>query len=93
MDLVRKLQVSNVIEKRAYRVFPTISPDPLHKLNREEMETWIKRKAGEFIRSKLVTCDQGDTEIEPYTIGLNFPDFEHAIELQAEGALYSLCSN
>ena len=89
VDVLRKAKVLVVIENRAHRMFPKFSTDPLHKLKREKMIQWIKRKAREYTRSETATVYDSDTEdnlessqvdTDPYAEGLdNLPDLESAI--------------
>ena len=44
-------------EKWSHRRFPKFTPDPLHKLNRVQMAKWIKRKAGEYMRSDTASVN------------------------------------
>ena len=89
VDVLQKAKVLVVIKDRAHRMFPKFCPDPLHKLNREKMVQWIKRKAREYTRSETATVYDSDTEdnlessqvaVDPYAIGLDhLPDLESAI--------------
>ena len=80
VDVVKKDKILKMIEKRAHRMFPKFTPDPLHKLNREHMVKWIKRKAREYMRSDTASVNDSDTEdngdptqvtTDPYSIGLD----------------------
>lgn len=58
------LQKATVLEvvPRSHGQFRKISPDPLHKLKRNTMHTWIKKKAREFSRRDRTTMNNSDTE-------------------------------
>ncbi len=60
--VLQKAEVLNVIVNRSHRMFPNFSPDPLHKLNREHMRTWIKKKAKVYTRSETAMTDTEDAE-------------------------------
>ena len=60
--MLKKAKILEVIEKRAHRMFPKFTPDPLHKLNREHMVKWIKRKAREYMRSDTASVNDSDAE-------------------------------
>ena len=62
VDVVKKAKVFEVIENRAHRMFPKFTPDPLHKLNREQMAKWIKKKAKEYMRSDTASVNDSETE-------------------------------
>ena len=64
VDVLQKSEVLNVIVNRSHRMFPKFSPDPLHKLNREHMIKWIKRKAKEYTRSETATVNDSDSDTE-----------------------------
>ena len=61
-QVLLKSRVVEVVENRAHRMFPTFSPDPLHKLDRDKMKKWIKRKAKEYMKSDTATVTDSDTE-------------------------------
>ena len=80
VDVLKKAKVLEVTEKRSHRMFPKFTPDPLHKLNREQMAKWIKRKAREYMRSDTASVNDSDTEdngqptqvtTDPYSFGLD----------------------
>lgn len=59
VDVLKKAEVT---ERRAHRMFPKFTPDPLHKLNREQMAKWIRTKAREHMRSVTASVDDSDPE-------------------------------
>lgn len=61
VGVLKKAKVLEVTEKRSHRMFPKFTPDPLHKLNREQMAKWIKRKAREYM-SDTASVNDSDTE-------------------------------
>ena len=86
VDVLKKAKVLEVIEKRSHRMFPKFNPDPLHKLKREQMVKWIKRKAREYMRSDTASVSDSDIEdneeptqetMDPYSFGLD--DLESAV--------------
>ncbi len=62
VDVLQKADILKITVNRCHRMFPKFSPDPLHKLNRQKMTVWIKRKAREYTRSEAAMRNDSDTE-------------------------------
>ena len=50
VDVLLKAKVLEVIEERCHSKFPDIAANPLHKLNRDRMFEWIKKKAKDYTK-------------------------------------------
>ena len=57
VKVLLKSRVLEIIEDREHRMFPNFPIDPLDKLDRVKMETWIKRKAKEYMKSNAIDSD------------------------------------
>ena len=98
VDVLQKADILKVTVNRCHRMFPKFSPDPLHKLNRQKMTTWIKRKAREYRYTMSETAMRNDSDTEDADVystsyGLdNIPDTEifHYDEIESPDASHGL---
>ena len=63
VEVVLKARILEVIDKRCHSKFPNFSPNPLDRIDRDNMMKWIEKKAKQQSNIQSYTTDS-DTEDE-----------------------------